>query len=84
MVFTARSVVPCDLLKALLEAEGIPCVIRNEFGTHLLGKGLPVPGGSALVWAWPEVWVPEGDVERVMPIVEDVQRSQQGGSIDLE
>jgi len=77
MVFTARSVVPCDFLKAMLESEGIPCVLRNEYGTSLLSQGYPVPGGSALVWAWPEVWIPEEDVERAMPLVESFQRSQQ-------
>ena len=36
-VFTAPSIVPCDLLKSLLEVEGIPAFIRNEYGTHLMG-----------------------------------------------
>ena len=84
MVFTARSVVPCDFLKCMLDAEGIPCVIRNEYGTHLLGKGLPVPGGSALIWAWPEVWIPEDDVERAKPLVEEFQKSQQEQQVTTE
>lgn len=84
MVFTARSVVPCDFLKAMLEAEGIPCVLRNEYGTHLLGQGCPVPGGSALIWAWPEVWIPEEAVELAKPIVEQFQRSQQEQSETTE
>ena len=77
MVFTARSVVPCDLLKAMLEAEGITCVIRNEFGTHLVGYGFPVPGGSALPWAWPEVWIREEDISAAQPLIDQVQESMQ-------
>ena len=83
-VFTAPSVVPCDLLKALLEAEGIPCVIRNEFGTHLLGYGLPVPRGSALPWAWPEVWIPEEDISKAKPLVEQMQESMKTDSLEEE
>jgi len=76
-VFSAPSVIPCDFLKALLEAEGIPCFIRNEFGTHLLGYGFPVPGGSALPWAWPEVWIPEEDMPRAQPLIDKARQSMQ-------
>ena len=74
-VFTAPSIVPCDFLKAMLESEGIPCVVRNEYGTNLLGYGYPVPGGSALIWAWPEVWIPEESLERAEPILNDFRDS---------
>ncbi len=78
-VFSAPSVIPCDLLKSLLDAEGIPCVICNEYGTTLLGYGLPVPGGSALGWAWPEVWIPEEDIPRAQPIIDQVRGSLDEG-----
>lgn len=83
-VFTAPGVVPCDLLKALLEAEGIRCVLRNQHGTSLLGYGFPVPGGSALQWSWPEVWITEEDMERAKPIVDEFHRSQQEESQSKE
>lgn len=79
-VFTAPSIVPCDLLKSLIEAEGIPCVIRNEYGTHLLGYGMPITGGSALAWSWPELWIPEPDIERASPIIEAFQKTRQSHS----
>ncbi len=79
-VFTAPSIVPCDFLKSLLESEGIPCVLRNEYGTNLLGYGYPVYGGSALIWAWPEVWIPEEDVEQAEPILQMFLKTYQGGS----
>ena len=59
----------------MLEAEGIPCVIGNEYGTQLLGYGLPIPGGSALAWAWPEVWILEEDVQRAEPILKEFNES---------
>ncbi len=74
-VFTAPSVVPCDLLKALLDAEGIPSFIQNQHGTGLLGYGLPVAGGSALSWAWPEVWISEDDIHQARPIIDQIQES---------
>ena len=61
----------------MLESEGIACVIGNEYGTHLLGYGLPIPGGSELSWAWPEVWIREEDWERAQPLVEEFQRSEE-------
>jgi hypothetical protein len=83
-IFTAPSVVPCDFLVSLLSAEGISCVILNEYGTHLLCEGLPVPGGSALSWAWPEVWIPDEDVERAMPLVEEFQKSEREPADPIE
>jgi hypothetical protein len=77
MVFTNRSIIPCDLLKCLLEAEDISSVIRNEYGTHLLSKGLPVPGGSALIWAWPQIWIEESDVPNAEPLINDFQKSME-------
>jgi hypothetical protein len=79
-VFTAPSVVPCDLLKSFLAADGIPSFIRNEYGTSLLGYGLPVSGGSALPWSWPELWIPVQDLERATPIIEAFQKTQQSHS----
>jgi hypothetical protein len=47
-IYTSPSAAQCNLLKSLLEAHGIPCVVRNE-----------IPSGAALsvTQGWPEVWV---------------------------
>lgn len=62
-LFSAPSVVPCDLLRSLLEARGIPSIVKNELGSAMAGYGLPLPGNPSLPWAWPEVWVHADDYE---------------------
>lgn len=44
-----QQVEECEAIKAMLEQEGIPCVIRHEATASLFGTG---PGME-----WPEVWV---------------------------
>jgi hypothetical protein len=76
-VFTAPSVVPCDLLKGLLEAEGIACMIKNERGSAIAGEGLPLPSSPALSWAWPEVGVNDGDFDRATAIAAEFLKTTQ-------
>ena len=56
MVFSASNVVSCDFLRSLLDSEGIASALKNEGGSHVTGNALPVPFGSELPRAWPEVW----------------------------
>jgi hypothetical protein len=59
-IYTARNLTHCDLVRGMLEASGIPAVLRNEHTCHTAGAGL----GSALGFAWPEVWVlHDGDAQ---------------------
>ena len=74
-VFTAPSVVTCDLISAFLRGSGIKCMIKNERGSGIAGEGLPVPGCPNLVWAWPEVWVPDDQAEDALCVVSAVQES---------
>ena len=41
-IFTAPNVIPCDLLKAMLEANGIRSFIKNEWGLITFGREDPV------------------------------------------
>jgi len=41
-VFTNSSVIPCDLVKSVLEAEGISATIKNELGSAAAGYSLPI------------------------------------------
>jgi hypothetical protein len=68
-VFTNSSVIPCDLIKSVLEAEGISATIKNELGSAAAGCGLPVKDNPSLAWAWPEVWVADEDYERAMELI---------------
>jgi hypothetical protein len=70
-VYTAPSVVPCDLLKSVLESNGIPAIIKNERGSAMAGRGLPVPGAPSLVWAWPEIWVSDEDEEEALRLASE-------------
>ena len=73
-VFTAASIIPCDFLRSMLDAVGIDSMFKNEAGSAITGNSLPLPGGSELPWAWPEVWVNEEDFEAATHIVADFQR----------
>ncbi len=68
-VFTDPSVVPCDILKGLLDGSGIPCVIKNERGSAGAGVGNPVPFMVSASFAWPEVWVPDDRYDEACAIV---------------
>ncbi len=68
-VFSNSSVIPCDLVKSVLEAEGIFATIRNELGSAAAGVGLPVQDNPSLAWAWPEVWVSDEDYDRAMELI---------------
>ena len=75
-IFTASNIIPCDLLRSILEASGIDSALKNEGGSAITGNALPVPGGSELPWAWPEVWVKDEDFEAASEIAADFQRNQ--------
>ena len=72
MIFTAPSVVPCDMLKGILESQGIHCMIKNE-PTSTVGLGDPVPWMPSLAFSWPELWVNDEDASRAAEIVKDFQ-----------
>lgn len=79
-IFTATNVVPCDLLRSVLDACGIVSVLKNEGGSSMTGNALPVPSGSELPWAWPEVWVNEEDYEAASEIAAGFQSQQESSS----
>ena len=49
-VYTNPSAAQCNLLRSLLESNGIPCVVKNE---TLSGLTPRVPWTEV----WPELWV---------------------------
>lgn len=78
-VFTNSSVIPCDLIKSMLEAEGIAATIKNELGSAAAGCGLPVKDNPSLAWAWPEVWVADEDYDRAIELI----RGAEGGEVSV-
>ena len=61
----------------MLDAGGIVSMLKNEGGSAVTGNALPVPSGSELPWAWPEVWVNDEDFEVASQIAADYQRSHE-------
>jgi hypothetical protein len=83
-VFTNSSVIPCDLVKSMLEAEGIPAIIKNELGSAAAGYSLPVLDNPSLPWAWPEVWVPDQDCERALELISGFEAAPGGQDAQSE
>ena len=76
-VFTNSSVIPCDLIKSVLEAEGISATIKNELGSAAAGYSLPTLDNPSLPWAWPEVWVADEDYERAMELIKGSEEARE-------
>ena len=80
-VFENSSVIPCDLIKSVLEGAGIEAMIRNELGSAAAGYSLPVPDNPSLPWAWAEVWVNDEDYEQALEVIANT-KGNQGPSIE--
>ena len=75
-VWTTPSVVKCDLLKCMLEGNGIHVEILNELTAQYTGIGYPLPTGQALAFAWPEIWVEDGDYDRALSLITEFEGSE--------
>ena len=75
-IFTDPSIVPCDILRGLLDGRGIKTLIKNEYGSAGAGIGISVPTMSSLAFAWPEVWVSNEDAEAAMHIVKEMKDAE--------
>ncbi|MFT5242056.1 MAG: hypothetical protein ACI9X0_003045 [Kiritimatiellia bacterium] len=64
-VFTSPNLSDVDLVKTLLTADGILCHLQNQHSAHGAAGGF-----GAMAFAWPEVWVAEGDVEAAKCIIQ--------------
>lgn len=54
---------------------GIQSMLKNEGGSSILGRGMPLAGGPELPFAWPEVWVNDEDFETAAEIAVEFQQS---------
>lgn len=77
MVFTSPGLVACDILKGILDGEGIPSLIKNENSSTMTGYSLPMPNAPVPAWGWPEVWVNNEDFEEASRIVSAFEKTQQ-------
>ena len=68
-VYTSSIVAECDLIKTRLESDGVRCMLKNEHGSMSAGIGYPIANSPSLAFAWPEVWVNDGDEEEALKII---------------
>ena len=58
-IFTSPNLTHCDMVHCVLEASGIPSMLRNELAS--IWAGASAIGSPS--FAWPEVWVNDEDVQ---------------------
>jgi hypothetical protein len=75
-IFTAPNVIPCDLLKAILEAHGIRSFIKYEHGSPIFGIEDPASSCPFPPFAWPKVWVQDEDFPQANEIVAECQNEK--------
>ena len=63
-VYTDNSVLRCGMVRGLLDANGIRCLLRTEAMSGMFGGG-----GYNPHLAWPEVWVDDGDAGRAEELI---------------
>jgi len=80
-IFTDPSVVPCDILKSILEAQGIKVMIKNERGSASAGVGYPIPGMPSAAFAWPEVWVNDEGFQKAQSILSEWKKDDVNGEV---
>ena len=68
-VFSGRSVMECDLVKSVLDANGVRCMVKNEFVAPLAGE---VPFGDV----WPELWVDDADFDKAVDLINAYKEPQ--------
>jgi hypothetical protein len=68
-IYTAQNIALVAPVKSLLEANGIPCILRNDFLSAGRGEIPPIE-------CWPEVWVAnDSDAERALQLVAEATQS---------
>ena len=61
-VYTAQTLALVTIARHALEAQGIPCVLRNEFLSAGRGELPPIE-------TWPELWVADEDQARARELL---------------
>lgn len=69
------------MIKTMLEGHGIKTHLANDVSAQFTGIGYPVPSGQALSFAWPEIWVEDGDYDAALALVQDMM---QGNDLDAD
>lgn len=81
-LITGNGLTQCDMVRIMLESNGIRCFIKNEYSSTTAGAGLIGP----LNFAAPELWVIDdeqfADAEEVLRLM-DTEEYKNGESPDF-
>jgi len=75
-VYTARDEMDANFVKGLLNQQGIQAIVQGQSLGEVWGS-LPLSAESL-----PTVWVPDGDLARAMPVVEEYRRTDEANAVD--
>jgi hypothetical protein len=75
-VYTARDEMDASFVRGLLQQEGIEAVVQGQALGEIWGN-LPLSAESS-----PTVWVPEADVERARPVIDEYRRTDEANAVD--
>ena len=75
-VYTARDPMDANFVRGLLRQEGIEAVVQGEALGEVWGT-LPLSAESL-----PTVWVPDGDVQKAKPLIEQYRRTDEANAVD--
>ena len=75
-VYTARDPMDANFVSGLLKQQGIEAVVQGEALGTAWGT-LPLSAESL-----PTVWVPEADVERAKPVIEEYRRTDEANAVE--
>ena len=75
-VYTARDEMDASFVQGLLKQQGIEAIVQGQALGTAWGT-LPLSAESL-----PTVWVPDGDVERAGPVVEEYRKTDQANAVD--
>lgn len=77
-VYTARDEMDASFVQGLLKQQGIEAVVQGQALGSAWGT-LPLSAESL-----PTVWVPDGDLARAIPVVEEYRRTDEANASDDE
>jgi len=75
-VWSSPSIVRCDLLKALLDENDIPCLLKNAEWIDLDDFGIPDQTGGLQPLAWPELWVAEDKEQEALAFIRSFESGE--------
>ena len=71
-VFTNQSIALAGSVRSYLEEHDIPCQLRNEYSSSVMGE-------VSFFLVWPELWVADDNAQRALDLIKDLDNSARNG-----